>query len=179
MPLPIGEAFARYRIVRLLGSGGMGEVYLVRNPRLSRHDAVKVLPADFPTRLGTALGNTLLQPKHQQRGTPAMVTTRVEAAQYLKDAVLLSGEVGVYVGQDRIAVLGPGEVIGESVLRPGKLRSATITTTGAAEVRRIERDDLASLLDEIPALRETLDVTAARHTAGCPRPADEAETETL
>ena len=28
--------------------------------------------------------------------------------------ILLSGELGVYVGQDRIAVLGPGEVIGES-----------------------------------------------------------------
>ena len=69
----------------------------------------------------------------------------------------------MYVGQDRIAVLGPGEVIGESVLRPGKLRSATITTTGAAQVLRIERDDLASLVDEIPALRETMDVAAARH----------------
>jgi CRP/FNR family transcriptional regulator, cyclic AMP receptor protein len=78
--------------------------------------------------------------------------------------ILLSGEVGVYVGQDRIAVLGPGEVIGEAVLRRGKLRCATVTTTGAAEVLRIERDDLASLLDEIPALRETMDVTAARHT---------------
>ena len=78
--------------------------------------------------------------------------------------ILLSGEVGVYVGRDRVAVLGPGEVIGESALRPGKLRSATVTTTGASEVLRIERDDLASLLDEIPALREILDVTAARHT---------------
>jgi CRP/FNR family transcriptional regulator, cyclic AMP receptor protein len=77
--------------------------------------------------------------------------------------ILLSGEVGVYVGQDRIAVLGPGEVIGEAVLRRGKLRSATVTTTGAAEVLRIERDDLASLLDEIRALREIMDVTAARH----------------
>src|ERR1700742_2884772 len=78
--------------------------------------------------------------------------------------ILLSGEVGVYVGRDRIAVLGPGEVIGESALRPGKLRSATVTTTGPSEVLRIERDDLARLLDEIPALRETMDVTAARHT---------------
>lgn len=77
--------------------------------------------------------------------------------------ILLSGEVGVYVGQDRIAVLGPGEVIGESALRRGKLRSATVTTIGPAEVLRIERDDLARLLDEMPALRETMDETASRH----------------
>jgi CRP/FNR family cyclic AMP-dependent transcriptional regulator len=77
--------------------------------------------------------------------------------------ILLSGEVGVYVGQDRVAVLGPGEVIGESALRRGKLRSATVTTIGPAEVLRIERDDLTRLLDEIPALRETMDATAARH----------------
>ena len=77
--------------------------------------------------------------------------------------ILLSGEAGVYVGRDRIAVVGPGEVIGESVLRRGKLRNATVTTTGPAEVLRIQRDDLARLLDEIPALRETMDATVARH----------------
>src|SRR6516165_120512 len=77
--------------------------------------------------------------------------------------ILLSGEAGVYVGQDRVALLGPGEVIGESALRHGKLRSATVTTTGPAEVLRIERDNLARLLDEIPALRETMTATVARH----------------
>jgi CRP/FNR family cyclic AMP-dependent transcriptional regulator len=77
--------------------------------------------------------------------------------------ILLSGEVGVYVGPDRVALLGPGEVIGESVLRRGQLRSATVTTTGKAEVLRIERDDLASLVEEIPALREIMDATVARH----------------
>jgi len=77
--------------------------------------------------------------------------------------ILLSGEVGVYVGQDRVALLGPGEVIGESALRRGKLRSATVTTTGPAEVLRIERDDLARLLKEIPALGETMEATIARH----------------
>jgi CRP/FNR family transcriptional regulator, cyclic AMP receptor protein len=77
--------------------------------------------------------------------------------------ILLSGEVGVYVGQDRVAVVGPGEVIGESALRRGKLRSATVTTTGPAEVLRIERDDFARLLDQVPALREIMDATAARH----------------
>ena len=80
--------------------------------------------------------------------------------------VLLSGEAAVYAGRDRIAVVGPGELIGESALRRGKLRSATVTTIGAAEVLRIERDDLARLLDEIPALRETMDATVARHVAG-------------
>jgi hypothetical protein len=43
------------------------------------------------------------------------------------------------------------------------LRSATVTTTGPAEVLRIERDDFARLLDEVPALREIMDDTAARH----------------
>jgi len=47
MPLGIGETFAGYRILRLLGSGGMGEVYLVQHPRLPRHDALKVLRHDI------------------------------------------------------------------------------------------------------------------------------------
>lgn len=84
--------------------------------------------------------------------------------------ILLDGEVGVYVGDDRIAVLGPGEVIGESVLRRGQLRSATVTTIGPAEVLRIERDDLARLVEEIPALRETMEATAARHVPVAPAP---------
>ena len=80
--------------------------------------------------------------------------------------ILLSGEAGVYVGRDRIAVVGPGEVIGESVLKRGKLRNATVTTTGPVEVLRIGRDDLARLLDEIPALRETMEATMARRVPG-------------
>ncbi|TRW77572.1 serine/threonine protein kinase [Mycolicibacterium sp. 018/SC-01/001] len=43
MPLTEGEEFAGYLIERLLGTGGMGEVYLARHPRLPRHDALKVL----------------------------------------------------------------------------------------------------------------------------------------
>ena len=80
--------------------------------------------------------------------------------------ILLSGEAGVYVGKDRIAVVGPGEVIGESALKRGKLRSATVTTTGRAEVLHLDRDDLHRLLDEIPALREVIDETVARRVAG-------------
>jgi len=77
--------------------------------------------------------------------------------------ILLSGEAGVYVGHERIALVGAGEIIGESALRRGKLRNATVTTTGRAEVLHIERDDLERLLTDITALRETLDETVARH----------------
>ena len=52
MALNKGATFAGYRIIRLLGSGGMGEVYLAEHPRLPRRDAVKILSS------GICAGNT-------------------------------------------------------------------------------------------------------------------------
>lgn len=43
MPLADGQIVAGYTILRTLGAGGMGEVYLVQHPRLPRRDALKVL----------------------------------------------------------------------------------------------------------------------------------------
>ena len=90
--------------------------------------------------------------------------------------ILLRGKVGVYVGSDEVATLGPGEVIGESVLSRGKLRSATVTTTGPVELLHIDRDDLITLLEAIPALRELMDATVAKHAQGAtPQPPTQAE----
>ncbi|KUI25553.1 protein kinase [Mycobacterium sp. IS-1742] len=47
MPLGDGTKIAGYTIQRMLGSGGMGEVYLAQHPRLPRQDALKVLKADI------------------------------------------------------------------------------------------------------------------------------------
>ncbi|MBM7807670.1 hypothetical protein JOD57_003507 [Geodermatophilus bullaregiensis] len=43
MELTAGAVFAGYRVVRQLGTGGMGSVYLVQHPRLPRQDAMKII----------------------------------------------------------------------------------------------------------------------------------------
>ena len=47
MPLPPNTRLGRYEIRSLLGSGGMGEVYLAYDTSLRRQVAVKLLPAEF------------------------------------------------------------------------------------------------------------------------------------
>ena len=43
----VGKQMGSYKILSLLGKGGMGEVYRARDMKLEREVAIKVLPAEF------------------------------------------------------------------------------------------------------------------------------------
>ena len=50
MPLSSGEQLGHYKIVSMIGKGGMGEVYLGTDTRLDRSVAIKVSAREFNDR---------------------------------------------------------------------------------------------------------------------------------
>src|SRR4030095_6145670 len=69
----VGKTVARYRIVDVLGHGGMGEVYLAHDPSLNRKVALKLLPA-------TITDNRLRVLRFQQEARAASAISHTNVA---------------------------------------------------------------------------------------------------
>ena len=73
---------------------------------------------------------------------------------------IVSGKVSVSVrepgGDEEVAVLGPGEFVGEISLLTGERRSATVTAKGKVVALEIPKEALAPLLGKAPHLATRL-----------------------
>jgi len=67
MPLASGAQIGPYKILSLLGRGGMGEVYTARDERLARDVAIKILPPTY-----AADSDRLRRFDHEARATAAL-----------------------------------------------------------------------------------------------------------
>lgn len=85
--------------------------------------------------------------------------------------IILDGSAEVLRDGDRIAELGPGDVVGELSLLDGGPRSATVVTTGETDVLVLTRPAFNAVLEEIPTLAHRLLVTLARRLRAAEGPA--------
>ncbi|MBA3783638.1 MAG: cyclic nucleotide-binding domain-containing protein [Nocardioides sp.] len=78
-----------------------------------------------------------------------------------KAYILVSGEASVRRGGQEIAVLGPGEIMGEAGIINHSLRTASIVALTPLELIHFTSETVRELVDEIPAfgakLREAAD----------------------
>ncbi len=85
---------------------------------------------------------------------------------------VLKGGAG---GLERVAIVEPGQVVGEMSLLTGEARSATVRAMADCVVQEVGADSLRSLLVERPAIAEGLSRVAARRFADSTKPPQTAE----
>jgi CRP-like cAMP-binding protein len=64
--------------------------------------------------------------------------------------VVVKGEAAVVVGEDRVATLGPGDLVGEMALIDNGPRSATVRAVTPMTLLALDADRFRTLLDEHP-----------------------------
>jgi CRP/FNR family transcriptional regulator, cyclic AMP receptor protein len=93
---------------------------------------------------------------------PAGTKLTVEGDLGREAFVIVDGAAAVSKQGDEVALLGPGDHVGELALLDGGPRSATVTTTTDTTVLVMSKPAFNGVLDEIPALAHRLLVSVAR-----------------
>ena len=65
---------------------------------------------------------------------------------------IVDGEVEVRQGDDLRTTLGPGGWFGELAVFDGVTRSASVVTRNETRLIRLERNDLLSVIEELPSI---------------------------
>lgn len=78
--------------------------------------------------------------------------------------LLLDGKAVVRVGGERIAELGPGDLVGEMALRDQRLRSAAVTAETPLTLLSFSKDVFDDLYARIPTFRDAVDAAVAART---------------
>lgn len=82
-----------------------------------------------------------------------------------KAYVILEGEVDIRVGDEIVARLGAGEVVGELAIVNRRLRAATVVAATPLRVLHFTRESVEQLYAGVPAFRAALDRAAGEHAA--------------
>ena len=94
---------------------------------------------------------------------PAQWSLMAETTPADKAYVILEGQAEVRVKGETVATVGPGDIIGEIGVLEKRLRTAAVVSTSELEVVHFTNEDLARLVEDIPAFGAALRATAAEH----------------
>jgi serine/threonine protein kinase/Tol biopolymer transport system component len=107
-----GSAIGRYRVVSLLGAGGMGEVYLARDESLDRSVALKILPPDLVKN-----EERVRRFVQEARSASSLSHPHIVAIHEIGEAeVVPEGTAGSSVAADRVYFIAM-ELVGGSTLK--------------------------------------------------------------
>lgn len=98
----VGDNFLRYKILSLIGSGGMGEVYLAKDTQLDRNVAVKILKPKLSHRHGDALERFILEARSASALNHPNIITIYEIGEYEGSHYIASEFVEGHTLHDRI-----------------------------------------------------------------------------
>jgi CRP-like cAMP-binding protein len=76
--------------------------------------------------------------------------------------VIVAGEADVSIGGHKVAVVGPGEVVGEMALVDHSPRNATVRARSPMQVLAVDPANFAALLDEGGVSRQVLKTVVRR-----------------